>query len=123
MADLDEKQQAALDAVWESAALLQGLRKVESMAQDRFLGAVKDARKAGVSLETIAGRVGLTPGRLSRLLTSGWRARGAHGRRQTGEITANPSVESQVAADEQADAAPPVPGADPLGSEESKEIA
>lgn len=123
MADLDEKQQAALDAVWESAALLQGLRKVESMAQDRFLGAVNDARKAGVPLGAIAGRVGLTPGRLSKLLTSGWRARGAQGRHEAGEITANPTVESQVAADEQTESAPPVPGADSLGAEESKEIA
>ncbi|AXE40222.1 hypothetical protein [Acidipropionibacterium virtanenii] len=95
MADLDEKQQAALEAVWESAALLQGLRKIESMASDRFLGAVQDARKSGVPLGTIAQTVGLSASRLTQMITSRRRSRRAGPGRRIAEITATPSVESR----------------------------
>lgn len=92
MADLDEKQQAALDAVWESAALLQGLRRIESMASDRFMGAVQEARKAGVPLGTIAQTVGLSTSRLTQMIAPHRRSRSAGPARQIGEITATPSV-------------------------------
>ncbi len=86
MADLDAKQQAALKAVWESAALLHGLREVENMAQDRFMATVQEARKAGVSIGDIAETVGLTPGRLTQMLASPWRGRRAGTPRRAGEI-------------------------------------
>lgn len=95
MADLDEKQQAVLNAVWESAALLQGLRNIESMATDRFMGAVQDARKAGVPLGTIAQSVGLSASRLTQMITSRKRSRSTGPARHLGEITATPPVASR----------------------------